>query len=107
GVGDLDLQLESPRSQQCRVEAVGEVGGADHEHQLLLTKPVHLGEQLVHHRVLYATPDIRSALGGEAVEFVENDDRGGRFASAGKDLAQVFLRLTDPFALELRAGDDR
>jgi len=53
---DVEHELEPARPHQRVVERLDEVGGPDDEHQLLLAEAVHLGEQLVDHRVLHAEP---------------------------------------------------
>src|SRR5262249_20708969 len=73
----------------------------------LAMEAVHLGEELVHHRMLDAGALVRPARGGERIELVEHDDRRRRLASAMKDLAKILLALADPLALELGPRDDR
>ena len=44
GRGHRDLPIESTRTQQCRIEDVGPVGGRDQDDALALTEAVHLDE---------------------------------------------------------------
>src|SRR5262249_36699704 len=79
-----------------RVEDVHVVGGADDEDQLLRAEAVHLGQQLVDHRVLDAAAGVGAAGAGEGVQLVEDDDRRGRLAGTVGELPGVFLALPPP-----------
>ena len=84
-----------------------EVRRADDEDEFVLVEAVHLGEQLVDHRVLDAAAGVGAAGGGERVELVEDDDRRRRLAGLVEDLPQVLFALADPLALQFRPADDR
>ena len=73
-----------------------EVGRADDEDQFVLVEAVHLGEQLVHHRVLDAAAGVGAAGGGERVELVEDDDRRGRLPGLVEDLPEILFAFADP-----------
>ena len=107
GVRDVQLELESAGSQERRIQDLDQVGRSDDEDHLIAMEPVHLGEELVDHRML----DPRAAytcLGpGERIELVEHDDRRCRLPSPPEDLTESFLAFTDPSALQLGPGDDR
>src|SRR5437870_188883 len=57
--------------------------------------------------MLDAGPSVSAASAGERIEFVEDNDRRGRLASAVEDLPQVLLALPDPTALEFGTADNR
>ena len=79
--------------EQRRVDRLEEVCRAHHEDHLVRPKPIHLGEELVHHRVLDPGSLVHPTGRGEGVELVEDDDRRRALAGANEDLAQVLFAL--------------
>ena len=92
GVGNVQVKFEAAGSQQRRVDRLDEVGGPDHEHHLVAAKPVHLGQQLVDHRVLDARSGVGPARRGERVELVEHDQRGRALPGVATMVLQPIAR---------------
>src|SRR5262249_42907174 len=89
--GDVEVELEPARPQEGGGEDLHEVGRTDHEDQLLPVEAVHLGQELVDHRVLHAGAGVGAAGRGEGVQFVEDDDGRRRLAGAVEDLPDILL----------------
>ena len=82
----LKLHLQPAGAQQRLVEQLGPVGQPDDEHVTRLDDAVHLGEQLVDHRVAHPgrVAGQRTALARHGVHLVEDDDvQRGAIARGG------------------------
>ena len=102
GTGDVDQLVEAAGAQQGRIDQIGPVGRADHDHRLQLLEPVHLGEDgvddpLGHLRLAHAA----AAGGHQAVELVDEDHGRRDLAGAGEQAGDLLLALAIPFG---RAG---
>ena len=80
GRADGEPAVEPPRAQQGRVEDLGPVGGAEHDHVLGAGEAVHLGQDLVEGLLaLVVAADAEGPAAGPAdgVQLVDEDDRRG------------------------------
>ena len=92
GDRDRDLAVKAARPAEGRIECVGDVGGPDHNHVLAFRQAVHQGQQLGHHPFFHIAHDLL-ALGGDRIQFVQEDDAGRLAGGLVKDLAEVGLGL--------------
>ena len=74
GHADLDLAIEAAGTPQRRVEHLGNVGRADHDHLAARHEAVHQAEQLRDHALLDLA-DHLGALGRHGVDLVDEEDR--------------------------------
>ena len=105
GLADVDEPVEPARAEQGRVDDVGPVGRAHHDHVLEFFEPVHLGQDLVEHGLDHVRPRVRAPRRREGVEFVEEDDRGRDLPGLLEDLAHGPLGLAHPLGEELGPAD--
>ncbi len=99
GVGNVQVELEAARPQQGRVENLREVRRADDEDHFFLVEAVHLGQQLVDHRMLDAAAGVGAAGRGEGIQLVEHDYRRCGLAGLVEDLSQPLFAFSYPFTL--------
>ena len=73
---DDDLPVETPRTQQRRIEHVGAVGGGDEDHAVVRLEAVHLDEQLVQRLLALVVPAAQAgaAVATDGVDLVDEDD---------------------------------
>ena len=104
---DLDLAIKPPAPPQCRVEGVGDVRGTDHHHLPPPFQAVHQGEELGDDPALHLALGILP-LGGDRVDFVDEDDRRGVLLGILEDLPELPLALPVILAHDLgaREGDE-
>src|ERR671912_209416 len=75
---EAEAAVEAARAQQGRVEDLGPVGGAQHDHVLGAGEAVHLGQDLVQGLfALVVAADAEGPAAGPAdgVQLVDEDDR--------------------------------
>ena len=95
GEGNLDLAVEAARSQQCRVEDLGPVGGGHHHDAGGGVEAVHLGQELIEGLLAFVVGHDRAAPAlADGVDLVDEDDRGGALAGIGEEVADP--RCPDP-----------
>jgi hypothetical protein len=105
GRGDLDQELEAPRTHQRAVEGLQVVGGAHHEDHLVLAEAVHLREELVDHRVLHPRARVRPALVREGVDLVEDHHRRAPLCRAWRNTRRRFSS-DSPTHFDFSSGPD-
>mmetsp|Transcript_9135 Transcript_9135/g.14464 ORF Transcript_9135/g.14464 Transcript_9135/m.14464 type:complete len:384 (-) Transcript_9135:217-1368(-) len=88
-VGEFDLPVQSSRSEQCRIQRVGAIGGHDHLDVGGLIESVHLIQQFQENTLHLAigTGLGVESLGGDGVDLVDEYDAGGVFAREAEDVA--------------------
>mmetsp|Transcript_19631 Transcript_19631/g.47518 ORF Transcript_19631/g.47518 Transcript_19631/m.47518 type:complete len:362 (-) Transcript_19631:881-1966(-) len=93
GLVDGDLTIESPRTQQSRVQDVDPVSTSQHHDIRLGGEPIHLHEQLVQRvlTLIIATPaeSALTTLAAHGVDLIDEDDRRGLLASLLKQVAHT------------------
>ena len=104
---DDDAAVEAAGAQQRRVEHLGPVGGAEHDHALARGEAVHLGEDLVERllALVVAAGDVGPAGGARAadrVELVDEDDRRGGLLGLVEQVAHARGADADDHLDELR-----
>ncbi len=62
--GKLNLEVESSRPQQGRVQQIAAVRGRQHQAPLEFLDPVHLGQQLTEHAAAHARVLVAAAGSG-------------------------------------------
>ena len=79
GAWHTHLDLETPRAEQRGIHKLRSVGEPHHENILERIHAIHLGEQLVDHRIADArrVTRKRAALARECVDLVKHDDVEG------------------------------
>ena len=92
GHTDHDFAVETARAAQCLVDRVGAIGRCDHHQVRARFEPVHQRQQL-RHEALFGFARHAVALGGDRIDFVDEDDRGGGLARLFEHLAQRLLAL--------------
>src|SRR5690349_21406797 len=87
--GNNHNSVESARSQQCPVEHVGPIRSGDHHDAGALVKAVHLHEDLIECllALVIGVAQTRSTLTTDGVNFVDEDDARGTFASFVEQIA--------------------
>ena len=111
GVGRLegDAAVEAPGAQQRRVEHLGAVGRAEHDHADRGVEAVHLGEDLVERllALVVAAADAAAGPAGAAdrVELVDEDDRRRGLLGLREQVAHARGADADEHLDELRGGD--
>ena len=73
---DFDFPIEAAGPTQGRIQRVGDIGRPNHQNLAAAAQPVHQGKQLGHHPTFHLF--LRThllTLGGNGVQFVEEDDR--------------------------------
>ena len=100
-----DLAVESPRSQQSRVEDVWPVRGGQNHDALVSGKAVHLGENLIEGLfalVMTADRPRTAARAADGVDFVDEDDRRRNLSRLAEELTDAARPHTDDHLDELR-----
>ena len=107
GHGDVNELVEAAGTHEGRVDDVGPVGGTDDEDVLLGADAVHLSEELVHDAIGGAAAIARAAtaLLGDGIELIEEEDAGSGLAGLLEDVADVGLGLAEPHGEELGSLD--
>mmetsp|Transcript_82960 Transcript_82960/g.161557 ORF Transcript_82960/g.161557 Transcript_82960/m.161557 type:complete len:305 (+) Transcript_82960:1093-2007(+) len=110
------VHLQPPRSEQRLVDEFRTVGQPQHEHVGGLHHSVHLGQELVHHRVPHSrrVSAQTAALPRNRVHLVEDDHVQGGLVPKLRVLGlggceqgpDFFLRLPHKLVHDLRAVDD-
>ena len=101
GHADLDLPIEAARAAQRRVEHLGDIRGADHDHLAACDEPVHQAEQLGDDAFLHFADDF-GALGRDGVDLVDEDDGGRTAGRLFEDFAEPRFALAVELAHDLR-----
>src|SRR5699024_9633960 len=102
-----DLPVETARTQQCRVEDVGAVGGGDEDHTALDVEAVHLHQQLVEGLLPFVVDAAHagSAVTAHCIGLVGEDDRGGVGLGLVEQVTHTGGADTDEHLDEVRTGD--
>lgn len=93
GDANVDLAIETAETTQSRVDRVGTVGGSHDDDVGAGLHTVHEGEELGDDTALDLTVGLLT-LGGDGVDFINEDDGGGVLLGLLEGLAQVGLGLT-------------
>lgn len=88
-IGELDLSVQSSRTEKSWIEGIGSVGGHDDLDVGSLIEPIHLVEQLQQNSLHFS---VGTSLGveslcGNSVDLVDEDDRWGILASHAEYIA--------------------
>ena len=91
---DRDAAVEAPRAQQCRVQDLGAVRGAQHDHVRAGLEPVHLGQDLVERLLALVVPaadpaHVARARAADRVQLVDEDDRRRRLLGLLEQVAHA------------------
>ena len=102
-----DLAVEAARTQQCRVQDVGAVGGGDQDDVGLDVEAVHFHQQLVEGLLAFvvAAADAGAAVAANGVDFVNEDDGGRVGLGLFEQVTDAGRADTDEHLNEVRAGD--
>ncbi len=106
GQADGNRAVEAAFTYQCRIERVGEVGGAQHQHAGSAIETVHLGEELVDDAVAFgiAGTCLLGAL-ADAVDFVDEDDARRLLAGGAEQRLDLLDANAEIHRGEIAAGD--
>ena len=91
---DRDLAIETPGTQQRRIEHIGPVGGGDDDHAFLRIEAVHLDEQRIERLLAFvvAAADAVTAMTADRVDFVDENDAGRGFLALLEHVAHAASR---------------
>ena len=106
GYADDDLAVEAAGAAQRLVDRIGAVGGGDDDKIGTRLQPVHQREQLRNEALLCLARDL-AALGGDAVDLVDEDDRGGGLRGLFEHVAQALFGLAIGAAHDFRTVDQK
>ena len=100
------LAVESARSQQCRVEDVGAVGGGHHHDALGGLEAVHLVEHLVERLLAFvvASAEAGAPLAADGIDLVDEDDGPAELAGGVEQVADAARSDPDEHLHEVRSG---
>ena len=89
---DLDLPVEPAGPPEGGIDRIDAVRGADHHDLSAFLEPVHHGQELGYDPAFHF-PGHFLAPGGNGVQFIDEDDRGGVLAGLLEDLAEPLFAL--------------
>ena len=86
-----DLAVEAAWAQERRVEHVGTVGRGDDDDVHVGAKAVHFDQDRVERllTLVVSAAHSRATLAADSIDFIEEDDAGGRFARLFKQVAHA------------------
>ncbi len=93
----MDLPVETPRTSESEVNVLRTVDGSHHCHGRVFVEPVHQRQKLSNHS-LRRLMGLLVALACDAIDLIEEDDRGGVLACVGKDPPKDLLAFGLPLA---------
>src|SRR5581483_1207223 len=102
GHAHLHDAVEAAGPQEGGVQQVGAVRRREHRHAVQRLDAVHLVEEAAHDALRDLAVRAAAARGDDAVDLVEEEDRGRRLAGLAEHLAHRALALAHPLAEELR-----
>ena len=105
GHADVDLAVKAAEAAQRGVDRVGPVGRGDDDHVAAALEAVHQRQQLADDAALDLALRL-VALGRDAVDLVDEDDRRRVLLRLLEDLAQVGLGLARQLGHDLGPVDD-
>mmetsp|Transcript_5185 Transcript_5185/g.12263 ORF Transcript_5185/g.12263 Transcript_5185/m.12263 type:complete len:323 (+) Transcript_5185:370-1338(+) len=107
GVGELDLPINSSRSQQSVVQDVNSVGRHDHLDSLRRLKPIQLVQQLQHRSLhLGITPGFPIlSLGPDGIDLIHEDNGWSMLTRHHEQLSDHSASLSDVLLDKLRPRD--
>ena len=102
-----DVAVESPGTQQRRIEHVRPVGGGHDDDRLGLGEAVHLAEDLVQGLLAFvvAAADAGAAVTADRIDLVDEEDGRGAFLGRIEQVADAACAHADEHLNELRAVD--
>lgn len=103
GQGELDLAVQTARTEQGRVEDVDTVRGREHLHAVVRGETVQLIEELQHGSLhLTVTGLLRvKTLGADGIQLVDEDDRWCLLLGQGEAVPDQFGTVADEHLDEL------
>ena len=108
-VGQLNgnTAVETARTQQSRIEAIGTVGGRENDDALVVIKTVHLRKQLVERllALIVTAKAAAIALLADGIDLIDKDDAGGLFLCLFEQVANLGGAATDEHFDELGTGN--
>ena len=104
---DIDLTVETARTQQRVIQNILAVGSCDDDNALVCTKAVHLNEQLVERllALVMAAAEARAALTAYRIDLIDEHDRRRVLLGLLEQVAHTRCADTDIQLNEVRAGD--
>ena len=107
GIADHHLAVKAARTQQCRVQHVGTVGGGDDDDRFGGIKAIHLDQQLVQGllTLVIATTEARAAMTADRVDFVDENDAGAVLLGLLEHVANPAGTDADEHFYEVRTRD--
>ena len=90
-IGHGHLAVETPGTQQCRIEHIGPVGSGDQDHALVGLEPVHFHQQLIEGLLAFVIAPAKSgaAVAPDSIYFVDEDDAGRIFLALFEHVAHA------------------
>ncbi len=100
------LPVETARTQQCRIEYVGPVGGRDQDDALVGLETVHLDKELVERllALVIAAAETGAAMAADRVDLVDEDDARRILLGLFEHVAHAAGADADEHFDEVRAG---
>ena len=107
-VGDWNhnFAIKSAWPSQGRIEGVGDIGGGNHDHLSASLQTVHQGQELRDYATFHLMLSTKLfTLGGDGVDFVDENDAWGLAGGFFKEFAEVTFGLSLELLHDLRATD--
>ena len=106
GERELNLAIQTARTEERRVEHVDAVGGREDLDPVVGREAVELVEQFQHRPLDFSVPALFAVepFRADGVELVDEDDRGGFLFGEGEAVADELGAVTDEHLDELGAG---
>ena len=105
GVGELDLTIDAPGTEQRRVQNVQSVRRHDHLDLVARLEPVQLVQQLQHGALHLGVAAAAASRAADGVHLVHEQDRRSVLSRHHEELAHHPRALADVLLHELRSGD--
>ena len=109
GQRDHHLPIETARTQQCRIEHIGTIGGGDDDDAFVTLEAVHFHQQLVQGllALVVTATQTRAAMPAHGVDFVDEDNAGRVLLGLFEHIAHPGCADTDEHLHEVRTGDGK
>jgi hypothetical protein len=86
-----DVAIESSGAEQCGVEHVVPICGSEYDDSFALLETIHFAEDLIESLFAFvvSAANAGSAYATYGIDFVDEDDAGGGFASSFEEVANA------------------
>jgi hypothetical protein len=101
-----DLAIESPRSEQRRIENIRAVGGGDQYHPFSGLETIHFNQKLVQCLLPFVmtTPQTGAAVAANGIDLIQEDDARSIFQTLREHIPHPGRSYPDEHLNEVRTG---